>query len=58
MKEYCMIGRDIGIVIYADNAMEAKEKAEKELLQGHGGWVDFCDKEDVIEFNRLCEEEE
>ena len=29
MKEYCMIGRDIGIVICAENAQEAKELAEK-----------------------------
>ena len=28
MKEYCMMGKDIGIVVNANNAQEAMEKAE------------------------------
>ena len=50
MKEYNMIGRDIGIVIWADSAFEAMAKAEDTLLQGYGGYIDFLDEEDAKEY--------
>ena len=50
MKEYNMIGKDIGIVIKANSAAEAMEKAENELLQGWGGYVVFLDEEDEEEY--------
>ena len=50
MKEYDMIGRDIGIVVIANNAHEAMKKAEETLLQGLGGSVEFLNKKDKIEY--------
>lgn len=52
MKEYNMIGKDIGITIMANSATEAMEKAEKILLQGLGGYVEFLEKEDLEEYNQ------
>ena len=51
MKEYVMMGRDIGIVVYANSATEAMEKAESRLLQGCGGYVEFLVEEDQIEYD-------
>ena len=53
VKEYNMIGRDIGIVIYAENAQEAKEKAEETLMQGLGGYIEFINKEDEEEYKNI-----
>lgn len=53
MKAYCMIGIDIGIVVEAENAQEAKEKAEEILLQGWGGYIQFCDEEDEQEYENM-----
>jgi hypothetical protein len=50
MKEYNMMGKDIGIVIKANSAVEAMEKAESELLQGWSGYVVFLDEEDEEEY--------
>lgn len=50
MKEYYMMGRDIGIVVCAENAQEAMEKAEETLMQGWGGYVEFLNKEDEEEY--------
>ena len=50
MKEYNMIGRDIGIVICAENAQEAKERAEEILMQGYGGFIEFLHEEDEEEY--------
>lgn len=47
-----MIGKDIGIVVTASNAQEAKEKAENILLQGCGGYIEFLDREDEDEYER------
>lgn len=44
-----MMGKDIGIVVTASNAQEAKRKAEEILLQGLGGYIEFLDKEDEYE---------
>lgn len=52
MKEYNMMGRDIGIVVTASNAKEAKEKVENILLQGWGGYIEFLDREDEDEYER------
>ena len=49
MKEYNMMGKDIGIVVTASNAQEAKRKAEEILLQGLGGYIKFLDREDKYE---------
>ena len=46
MKEYNLIGRDIGIVVTANNLEEAIQKAEDILLQGYGGYVESLDKEE------------
>ena len=53
MKEYNLIGRDIGIVIYAENAQEAKERAEEILMQGYGGSIEFLNKEDKEEYKNI-----
>lgn len=53
MKEYSMIGRDIGIVVRAENAQEAMEKAEEILMQGWGGYIEFLDKEDEDEYENM-----
>lgn len=53
MKEYNMIGRDIGIVVMANNAHEAMNKAEEALLQGFGGSIEFLDEEDKTEFENI-----
>ena len=53
MKEYCMIGRDIGIVICAENAQEAKEQAEEILMQGYGGSIEFLNEEDEEEYKNI-----
>ena len=58
MKTYYLIGQSIGTVIEANNALEAVEKAEKELLQGCGGWIEFCNEEDEEEYNKILESEE
>ena len=46
-----MIGKDIGIVVYANNALEAMQKAENELLQGWGGSIEFCNENDQEEYD-------
>lgn len=51
MKEYNMMGKDIGIVIRANSAAEAMKKAEDKLLQGYGGCVVFLNEEDEDEYN-------
>ena len=53
MKEYNMMGRDIGIVVTASNAKEAKRKAENILLQGLGGYIEFLHIEDEDEYESL-----
>ena len=53
MKEYNMIGRDIGIVVYAENAQEAKERAEEILMQGYGGFIKFLNEEDEKEYKNI-----
>ena len=55
MREYPMIGNNIGIVINADNATEAMEKAESILLQGFGGDISFCQEADQREYQLLGE---
>lgn len=50
MKEYDMIGKDIGIVVMANNAHEAMKKAEETLLQGLGGSVEFLNEKDKNEY--------
>ena len=55
MKEYCMMGKDIGIVVNANNAQEAMEKAERELLQGWGGDIVFLDEKDQEEYENVEE---
>ena len=50
MKEYNMMGRDIGIVVRARNAEEAMEIARRKLLQGLGGYIEFLDEEDQEEY--------
>lgn len=55
MKEYCMMGKDIGIVVNANNAQEAMEKAERELLQGWGGYIVFLDEKDQEEYENVEE---
>ena len=50
MKEYNMMGRDIGIVVRARSAEEAMEIAERELLQGLGGYIEFLNEEDQEEY--------
>ena len=44
MKEYNLIGRDIGIVVQADSLEEAIQKAEDILLQGYGGYIESLDE--------------
>ena len=46
MKEYNLIGRDIGIVVQADSLEEAIQKAEDILLQGYGGYIEALDEEE------------
>ena len=53
MKEYNMIGREIGIVICAENAQEAKEQAEEILMQGYGGFIEFLNEEDEKEYKNI-----
>lgn len=53
MKEYHMMGKDIGISIYANNAEEAMEKAERELMQGLGGYIVFLDEKDQEEYENI-----
>jgi len=50
MKVYNMIGREIGIAVEANSAEEAKQFAENILLQGLGGYIEFCNKEDEEEY--------
>ena len=50
MKTYNMIARDVGLVIEAENVAEAMEKAEEMMLQGWGGYIEFCDEEDIKEY--------
>ena len=50
MKEYNMMGRDIGIVVRARSAGEAMEIARRKLLQGWGGDIEFLDEEDQEEY--------
>ena len=53
MKEYNMIGKDIGIVVMANNAHEAMNKAEETLLQGFGGSIEFLNEEDKTEYENV-----
>lgn len=50
MKSYSMIGNNIGIVVQAENALEAMQIAEDTLLQGWGGDIMFLDEEDKKEY--------
>ena len=49
MKTYYMTGNNIGIEVLAHNAQEAMKKAERTLLQGLGGDIEFCSQEDKNE---------
>lgn len=50
MKTYLMIGTNIGIEVKAENAVEAKEIAERKLLCGLGGEIAFCSESDQREY--------
>lgn len=57
MKTYYMTGNNIGIEVLANNAQEAMKEAERTLLQGLGGDIEFCRQEDQNEYES-CEMEE
>ena len=57
MKTYYMIGNNIGIEVLANNAQEAMKKAERTLLQGLGGDIEFCSQEDKNEYKSYESEE-
>lgn len=57
MKTYYMIGNNIGIEVLANNAQEAMEAAERTLLQGLGGDIEFCRQEDQNEYESYESEE-
>ena len=50
MKTYFMIGNNIGIEVHANNAKEAMQEAENELLHGLGGDIIFCNEDDQREY--------
>ena len=53
MKEYNLIGRDIGIVVQADSLEEAIQKAEDILLQGYGGYIETLDEKVKLEYSGI-----
>lgn len=57
MKTYYMTGNNIGIEVLANNAQEAMKKAERTLLQGLGGDIEFCRQEDQNEYESYEMEE-
>ena len=50
MKTYNMVARDVGLEIQAENAEQAMEIAKEMILQGLGGYIEFCDEEDRQEY--------